>query len=52
MKKLRSEQDRRSWKIRFSDETIGICYGTHDGAAEIADLRKNLYGGDYTVEEN
>lgn len=50
MKKSTREQDRRSWKIRFSDGTIGICYGTIDGAAMIADLRKDLYGGSYTIE--
>lgn len=50
MKKSTREQDRRSWKIRFSDGTIGICYGTIDGATMIADLRKDLYGGSYTIE--
>lgn len=24
----REESERRSWKIRFADGTIGICYGT------------------------
>lgn len=46
----REELERRSWKIRFADETIGICYGTYDGATVIADLKKNLYGGSYTIE--
>ena len=46
----REESERRSWKIRFADGTIGICYGTSDGAAVIADLRKDLYGGDCIIE--
>lgn len=46
----REESERRSWKIRFDDGTIGICYGTYDGAAAIADLKKDLYGGNYTIE--
>ena len=44
------ESDQRSWKIRFADGTIGICYGTYDGTAEIADLKKDLHGGSYTIE--
>lgn len=40
----------RTWKIRFSDGTVGVCYGTRQGAAEIADLKKDLYGGNYTIE--
>lgn len=31
------KSERRSWKIRFADGTIGICYGTIDGATMIAD---------------
>ena len=46
----REESERRSWKIRFADGTIGICYGTYDGAAVIADFKKDLYGGSYTIE--
>ena len=40
----REESERRSWKIRFADGT------TYDGAAVIADLRKDLYGGDCIIE--
>lgn len=40
----------RIWIIRFADGTTGSCYGTREGAAEIADLRKDLYGGSYTIE--
>ena len=46
----REELERRSWKIRFADGTIGTCYGTYNGATVIADLKKNLYGGSYTIE--
>lgn len=42
---------RKIWIIRFSDGTIGSCYDTRSGAAEIADLRKDDYGGSYTIEE-
>lgn len=35
----REELERRSWKIRFAD-----------GTTVIADLKKNLYGGSYTIE--
>lgn len=41
---------RQIWIIRFSDGTIGSCYGTRSGAAEIAELRKEDYGGSYTIE--
>ena len=41
---------RKIWIIRFSDGTIGSCYGTRSGAAEIAELRKEDYGGSYTIE--
>lgn len=41
---------RKIWIIRFSDGTIGSCYGTRSGAAEIAELRKEDYGGSYTME--
>lgn len=44
------KSERGSWKIRFADGTIGICYGTIDGATMIAELRKDLYGGSYTIE--
>lgn len=44
------KSERRSWKIRFADGTIGICYGTYDGATVIADFKKDLYGGSYTIE--
>lgn len=40
----------RTWKIRFSDGTVGIYHGTRQGAAEIADLKKDLYGGNYIIE--
>lgn len=46
----REKSERRYWKIHFADGTIGICYGTYDGAAVIADLRKDLYGGGYIIE--
>lgn len=41
---------RKIWLIKFSDGTIGSCYSTRPGAAEIADLRKEDYGGSYTIE--
>lgn len=41
---------RKIWIIKFSDGTIGSCYGTRSGAAEIAELRKEDYGGSYTIE--
>jgi hypothetical protein len=41
---------RKIWIIRFSDGTISACYGTRSGAAEIAELRKEVYGGSYTIE--
>jgi len=41
---------RKIWIIRFSDGTIGSCYGTRSGVAEIAELRKEVYGGSYTIE--
>ena len=41
---------RKIWIIRFSDGTIGSCYGTRSGATEIAELRKEDYGGSYTIE--
>lgn len=31
---------RQIWIIRFSDGTVGSCYGTREGAIELADLRK------------
>ena len=34
---------RKIWIIRFSDGTIGSCYGTRSGATEIAELRKEDY---------
>lgn len=48
--KIRKQQDRKSWKIRFSDGTVGICYGTYGGTVEIAELKKEFYGGDFAVE--
>lgn len=50
MKKHVREPDRGTWKIRFADGTVGICLGTYEGAAEIAELKKDLYGGDYRIE--
>lgn len=41
---------RKIWIIRFSDGTIGSCYGIRSGATEIAELRKEDYGGSYTIE--
>lgn len=41
---------RKIWIIRFSDGTISSYYGTRSGAAEIAELRKEDYGGSYTME--
>lgn len=41
---------RKIWIIRFSDGTVGSCYGTREGAIELADLRKDDYGGSYTIE--
>lgn len=40
----------RIWIIRFADETVGSCCGTREGAIELADLRKDNYGGSYTIE--
>lgn len=40
----------RIWIIRFADRTVGSCYGTREGAIELADLRKDNYGGSYTIE--
>lgn len=42
--------ENRIWIIRFADGTVGSCWGTIDGAVMIADLRKDLYGGSYTIE--
>lgn len=42
--------EKRSWKIRFADGTVGIYCGTYDRAVAIADLRKDLYGGNCTIE--
>ena len=50
MRKKSKKPVRTTWKIRFSDGTVGVCYGTRQGAAEIADLKKDLYGGNYTIE--
>lgn len=41
---------RKIWIIRFADGTVGNCYGTREGAIELADLRKDNYGGSYTIE--
>ncbi len=41
---------RKIWIIRFADGTVGSCYGTREGAIELADLRKDNYGGSYTIE--
>ena len=41
---------RQIWIIRFIDGTVGSCYGTRKGAIELADLRKDDYGGSYTIE--
>lgn len=40
----------RTWIIKFSDGTVGSCYGTREGAIELADFRKDDYGGGYTIE--
>lgn len=40
----------RIWIIRFADGTVRSCYGTREGAIELADLRKDNYGGSYTIE--
>lgn len=50
MRKKLKKPDRGTWKIRFADGTVGICLGTHEGAAEIAELKRDLYGGDYRIE--
>ncbi len=56
MKKSTREQDKENsmenqiWIIHFADGTIASCWGTYDGAAMIADLRKDLYGDSYTIE--
>lgn len=42
--------ENRIWKIRFADGTVGSCWGTYDGVAMIAELKKDLYGGGYTIE--
>lgn len=41
---------RQIWIIKFADGTVGSCYGTREGAVELADLRKDDYGGGYTIE--
>lgn len=41
---------RQIWIIRFSDGTVGSCYGTREGAIELADLGKDDYGESYTIE--
>lgn len=41
---------RQIWIIRFADGTVGSCCGTREGAIELADLRKDNYGGSYTIE--
>ena len=41
---------RQIWIIRFADGTVGSCYGTREGAIELADLRTDDYGGFYTIE--
>lgn len=41
---------RQIWIIRFSDGTVGSCYGTREGAIELTDLRKDNCGGSYTIE--
>ena len=41
---------RQIWIIRFSDGTVGSCYGTREGAIELADLRKDDYVESYTIE--
>ena len=41
---------RQIWIIRFSDGTVGSCYGTREGAIELAGLRKDDYGESYTIE--
>ena len=40
----------RIWIIRFADGTVGSCCGTREGAIELADLRKDNYGGSCTIE--
>ena len=40
----------RIWIIRFFNGTVGSCYGTREGAIELADLRTDDYGGSYTIE--
>lgn len=42
--------ENRIWKIRFADGTVGSYWGTYDGVAMIAELKKDLYGGSYTIE--
>ncbi|MFR8852051.1 MAG: hypothetical protein ACLVG4_14890 [Blautia faecis] len=41
---------RKIWIIRFSDGTIGSYCGTREGVIALADLRKDDYGGSYTIE--
>lgn len=40
----------RIWIIRFFNGTVGSWYGTREGAIELVDLRKDDYGGSYTIE--
>ncbi len=42
--------ENRIWLIRFADGTVASCWGTKDGTAELAELKKDLYGGSYTIE--
>ena len=41
---------RKIWIIRFSEGTIGSCYGIREGVIALADLQKDDYGGSYTIE--
>jgi hypothetical protein len=42
--------ENRIWIIRFADGTSGSYRGTKDGAAKIAELKKDLYGGNFVVK--
>lgn len=42
--------ENRIWIIRFADGTSGSYRDTKDGAAKIAELKKDLYGGNFVIE--
>lgn len=37
------------WIIRFSDNTLASCFGSKRKAKELAERKKDLYGGSYII---